>query len=794
MRDEQSARTAPVQPDQPTVDGQAREGPLDGAGLGEGFDFHALLGIADSLPVMMAFCSTDLQFRFVNRPLADWFECPRSQLLGRSIKDVMNARTYETRRPLLEAAAKGQRQLFVAEFHHPTRGLLTTRSEYIPHYDARGEIAGIVLVIQDVSEQRSTEIALRESEARFRRIADSAPVLMWVSRKDGSRDFANEACREYFGDTVVDDPRSDWTDRIHPDDRGRVVETIRSAREKGTAYDLIGRLKTREGEYRWLHAVGQPRFDPEGNFIGHIGTASDVTGTKEAELELRREVADQQGELAQTEARFQAVFESLEMVGIMALDGSYLEVNRSVVEGLGITIEEMRGHKPWEIAAFAPFDDSKEKLVDMVERAAAGESVTGEMTIRTIEGDNQIMVTIKPVTDADGKPLFLVGEGRDVTELKIAQDQLRQAQKMEALGQLTGGIAHDFNNLLTVVVGGLDLIAKRVEDEKLKRYAENALSAAERGARLTGQLLAFSRTQRLEVAPVTVGRLIEEMRPLLRNVLGPGIEKQFDFQDQDMKVMADSTQLEVAILNLAINARDAMTDGGLLRFASRRVTVSEDHELEPGDYIELSIADTGEGMPQDVVDRAFDPFFTTKEVGKGTGLGLSMVYGMARQSGGTARIASMPGEGTTVLLYLRNADDKDEGRGVPVSGSLKPRCDTRGKKVLVVDDDEQVRSYICASLDESGYAFAEAADGETAMKLLKQFEPDVVILDYIMPGRSGAEIAAAMLEKDPDLPILFVSGYNETDAIREAAPDAALLAKPFRPDALDAAICDLLGD
>src|SRR6476659_8798983 len=252
--------------------------------------------------------------------------------------------------------------------------------------------------------------------------------------------------------------------------------------------------------------------------------------------------------------------------------------------------------------------------------------------------------------------MYLLFEARDVTELKIAQEQLRQSQKMEALGQLTGGIAHDFNNLLTVVVGGLDIIVKKAEDAKVRRYAENALAAAERGARLTGQLLAFSRVQRLEVQPTLVAPLIQNMRPLLRNVLGPGITKQFDLDEVMMPVMADPTQLEVAVLNLAINARDAMPEGGILSFSTRPVQVAGDPDLEDGEYIELCISDTGVGMPPEVVERAFEPFFTTKEVGKGTGLGLSMVYGMGRQSGGAARIESRIGEGTAVKLLFRKAE------------------------------------------------------------------------------------------------------------------------------------------
>jgi CheY-like chemotaxis protein/two-component sensor histidine kinase len=358
---------------------------------------------------------------------------------------------------------------------------------------------------------------------------------------------------------------------------------------------------------------------------------------------------------------------------------------------------------------------------------------------------------------------------------------------MEALGQLTGGIAHDFNNLLTVVVGGLDMISKKVSDEKLLRYATNALAAAERGVRLTGQLLTFSRSQRLEVRPCLVAPLVEEMRPLLRNVLGPGIEKRFDLDQLSMPVMGDPTQIEVAVLNLAINARDAMPHGGTLRFTSRHVTVGEDPELDSGDYIELVVSDSGTGMPPEVAARVFEPFFTTKEVGKGTGLGLSMVYGMARQSGGTARIVSEEGKGTSVSLFFRKADAASERESI-AGANGKHAQSPPGSLVVVIDDDPDVRGFIATSLREFGYQVEEAGDGPSGIALVEKTSPDVVVIDYVMPGMSGAEAAAAILAVRPDQALLFVSGYSETDDIKRAAPNASLLAKPFRPDALHSAV------
>jgi CheY-like chemotaxis protein len=358
---------------------------------------------------------------------------------------------------------------------------------------------------------------------------------------------------------------------------------------------------------------------------------------------------------------------------------------------------------------------------------------------------------------------------------------------MEALGQLTGGIAHDFNNLLTVVVGGLDLIAKREADPKLKRYAQNALEAAERGARLTAQLLAFSRVQRLEVRPTYVTPLIENMRPLLRNVLGPGIEKEFRLDGELIPVLAEPTQLELAVLNLAINARDAMPDGGRLTFRTERLAIAGDSELEDGDYLALSISDTGTGMPPHVIERAFEPFFTTKEVGRGTGLGLSMVYGVARQSGGTARISSTPGAGTTVTLFFRRAAAGTVPDGDEQSCALPARAQVDAS-VLVIDDDPDVRGFVAATLDDLGYRVREAREGREGLDLFAAEPADLVIVDFLMPGLTGADVARAIRLERPDQPILFVSGYSETEAIRQAAPGAPLLPKPFRAEALDEAV------
>ncbi len=652
-----------------------REDPVDNAAIASGLpnftgtlEFSQILAVADALPIMIAFIGRDERYGFVNRALADWFELPRKDILGRRMNEMLGEEDYRARQPLLAAAFAGERQFFAADFHHPTRGLLAVQADYVPQADANGNVVGIILLVQDITEQRAAERALKESEARFRRIADSAPVMMWVTRLDRTRDFVNDAYAEFAGLTREEARVLDWRERIHPDDQDQLVAHSIAGEASLKPFTLEARYLRHDGEWRWLRSVSQPRFGTDGDLSGFIGAASDITEAKQAEIELQRQVA---------------------------------------------------------------------------ERTA---------------------------------------------ELVLAQDQLRQSQKMEALGQLTGGIAHDFNNLLTVVVGGLDLITKQITDERLTKYAANALAAAERGARLTAQLLAFSRVQRLEVKPTYVAPLIEEMRPLLRNVLGPGIEKVFDLDPHLTPVLADPTQVEVAVLNLAINARDAMPEGGTLTFSTRKCRINDDPELEPGTYVELSITDTGCGMPPEVLARAFEPFFTTKEVGKGTGLGLSMVYGMAHQSGGAVRIESEPGVGTTVRLYFRRSDRDAE---VPASGGKTGDELRRGRgqaTVLVIDDDQDVRHFIAASLEEYGHEVIEAGDGVEGIERFGASRPDLVIIDYIMPGLSGAEVAAHIVATNPDQPILFVSGYSETDEIRKVTPTAGILFKPFRATALEEAV------
>jgi signal transduction histidine kinase len=377
----------------------------------------------------------------------------------------------------------------------------------------------------------------------------------------------------------------------------------------------------------------------------------------------------------------------------------------------------------------------------------------------------------------------------EISQRKKAEAALVQAQKMEAIGHLTGGIAHDFNNLLTAVIGNVDRIRSRATDSKLIRLAENAFMAAERGSKLTAQLLAFSRTQKLVTQPVDVNALITGMSDLLNQSLGPTITLRLELQPDLSAAISDPNQLELAILNLAINARDAIpAAGGEIAIGTSQGIVRELDESSSTEFVTVTVRDNGSGMAPEVLARAFDPFFTTKPAGKGTGLGLSQVYGIARQAGGGVHINSEVGKGTAVSIRLRISHDKAALEEVRPEQTDRRNSET----ILVVDDDADVRSLVGDFLSEIGYHTYLTDGADAAMRMLDEMTPDLLLADFAMPGANGAEVARAIRQRLPDVPILFFSGYADTAALEAAVGKAPLLRKPFRPSELATAIRTLL--
>jgi CheY-like chemotaxis protein len=397
-------------------------------------------------------------------------------------------------------------------------------------------------------------------------------------------------------------------------------------------------------------------------------------------------------------------------------------------------------------------------------------------------------VVIDAIRDEDGHLIGFAKITRDITERREAQLALEEArarfvqsQKMETVGQLTGGIAHDFNNLLAVVLGNLDLARKRLPDDlKLRQLIENSLEAAKRGASLTQRMLAFARRQELRMEPVDVPERVRNMAELLQGSIGPDIQINTQFPLRIRPAVVDANQLELAILNLAVNARDAMSEGGTLTIAAQDVRIGQNDPsgLKPGEYICLSVTDTGEGMDEETLKRAAEPFFTTKGIGKGTGLGLSMIHGFAEQSEGRLVLKSVKGKGTTAELWLPVADQVVQPG--PEPEPLAPRQKRASRKlcVLVVDDDPLVLMNTAAMLEDLGHEVLEAISGEQALRMLRRGNGvDLVITDQLMPGMTGSQLIAVIRSERPELPIILATGYSEF----QTATDASVprLAKPF---------------
>jgi len=371
------------------------------------------------------------------------------------------------------------------------------------------------------------------------------------------------------------------------------------------------------------------------------------------------------------------------------------------------------------------------------------------------------------------------------SDLERAHEQLRQSQKMEAVGQLTGGIAHDFNNLLTPILGGLDILHRRgTADGRANRLIDGALQSAERAKTLVQRLLAFARQQPLQTSAVDLAHVVQAMTELVGSTLGPRIRLVTDIEPDLPKALADPNQLEMALLNLAVNGRDAMIDGGTLTVSAKAGVVDANHKLTPGAYVVLSVSDTGSGMDAETLARAVEPFFSTKEIGKGTGLGLSMIHGLAAQLGGALELSSVVGVGTTVDMWLPIA-----GEGAPVAAALVEGVDEKGAGlVLLVDDEDFVRASTAEMLMDLGYEVIEVTSAKAAMQHLSDPRLKLVVTDHLMPGMTGAEFARAVQTQRPKLPVLVISGYAE---VEDLAPDLPRLIKPFRQSELSASLAAL---
>ncbi|MDP3852561.1 PAS domain-containing sensor histidine kinase [Phenylobacterium sp.] len=546
--------------------------------------------------------------------------------------------------------------------------------------DDQGRVTRALGVNIDITERRLAFEQVRESEARFRALADSAPVLLWVSKTNGKREFVNQAYVDYLGVTYDEATNFDWRQRLHEEDLPRILREQVAGEASRATFTLEARYRRSDDEWRWIRSISQPRQGPTGEFIGFIGIGFDVTAAKQAEADLMR-------------------------------------------------INDL--------------------LAERVEGAMAE---------------------------------------RDAVEA-----QLRHAQKLEAVGQLTGGVAHDFNNLLTVIIGALDLMQRHPDDAARRtRMLDAAQNAARRGERLTQQLLAFARRQALKPEAVRIDWLVAESEPLLRQASGEAAVLIVVPGADEAVAMIDPGQFEAALMNLVVNARDAVGQGGVIRIetAPCELGKGEVPDTAPGSYVCVTVCDTGVGMAPDIVGRVFEPFFTTKEIGKGTGLGLSQVYGFAHQSGGGVTIETAPDQGATVRLYLPRTTAAAGPAPETSSGPKAAEPGGPALTILLVEDDAEVAGMVSAMLADIGHEVIHADGTAAALELLRGGQAaDLMVTDLVMPGeKSGVDLAYEAVTLRPGLPVILSSGYaGETLNSVDGAP-WPLLRKPYTAQTLARAI------
>jgi signal transduction histidine kinase/DNA-binding response OmpR family regulator len=521
---------------------------------------------------------------------------------------------------------------------------------------------------------------------------------------------------------------------------------------------------------------------------------------------LEKQVADRTADLRAKEARLRTIFgTSYTYQGYMATDGTLLDANATSLAGINAQLADVIGKPYWD----TPWFGGTPGMTDIVRAAipvvAAGDVVRQEIHVNLPQGGwRWFDFQMRPVRDNQNAVVAIVPEAVEVTARRAAEQALRQAQKMESIGQLTGGVAHDFNNLLTIIVGSLETLRRQIKQPgfdagNLERLAESAMRGAQRAASLTQRLLAFSRQQPLDPKPVDVSRLVSGMSDLLHRTIGEQISIETVVAGGLWRTNIDANQLEIAIINLAVNARDAMPNGGKLTIETSNISLDEGYALDqaevvPGQHVMLAVTDNGAGMSRDTVLKAFEPFFTTKDVGHGTGLGLSQVYGFVKQSGGHVKIYSELGMGTTVKIYLpRLYSSESASPAEPVARVAKGR---EGETILAVEDDIDVRAHTCGSLRELGYRVLEAPNGEAALGVLRANpEVDLLFTDVGLPGgMNGRQLAEAARNLNGKLKVLFTTGYARNAIVHDGRldPGVQLITKPFSYAALSGKVRDML--
>jgi PAS domain S-box-containing protein len=778
------------QPKEAAIDTSIDPGPLQ-ADVGLSVDACAILeSMADS------FFAVDSGWHIVyanRRALAFWGLTGQA-VLGQTIWQTLPQLSGTKNENTLREAMSAQRRVC---FNAPSP---VTGAWVQVNVVPRGN--GLAVYWRDISAHRLSEQTMRDSEEHLRLAQEAAGIATWEYDLVTHRiRWSPQMYRLLGHDPGAISPRCNrtlWLRALYPADRAWLRSAARRCAQEIAPFTISFRIIRSDGAVRWISCRGNVLPDEFGRPARMLGVNIDITDAKLTEAALERRVAertqalrDTVEELQLSRSRYGAVFDhspvDLALLRVEP-DGTVIceEANPAWTRHSGFTRKQVVGRKFTDI--FTP-DQATFALAQYRRAIETGEKVEYEYTTTFPAGEVTRRSFLVPLPDAEGRISHVLMTSVDLTETRRIEAQFRQAQKMEAIGQLTGGLAHDFNNLLAAVVGNLEMLENRLADPTDRQYVSAAMRAAQRGGSLTQQLLATARRQNLSPQPVDSNAVIAGMSDLLQRSLGGLVQVEQDLAPDLWHAWADPTQLELMILNLAINARDAMPDGGRIQVATRNVTVpgsSQAPELEDGDYVVVTVSDNGSGMAQAVAERAFEPFFTTKPAGKGSGLGLAQVYGLARQFGGTAHLHSVVGHGTGVEVFLPYA--VREAAPATTVAPVRPARPPPGAAVLVVDDDDDVRDLAASFLRDAGYTVIEAASGPDALERLRKAPVAVMLADYAMPEMSGTELVRHAREINPSVAVVYVTGNADPLDAEAATGNDLVLTKPYRSAVLLAAV------
>jgi len=743
-------------------------------------------GTFENAAVGIAHVGFDGSWLRVNDRLCDIVGYERDELLGRTFQDITHPDDLQADLDRFGRLMQGEISTYASEkrYLHKDGHIVWVNLTTSLQRDEAGHPLHGISIVEDISSRKSTEQTLQESETRLRAVLDASEDEILLVSTEGRVLAINKAAERRLAHRLayVEPVGADLTQLLPPDLANVRIATIAqvAASQTPVHLDLPVRGRWFEFWYFPVRHVDQP--------LAEVAVfARDITERKRAESELRR--------------LYQAIQQSPTSVVITDLDGHIVYVNPKFCQVTGYEYEEVVGKNPRVLkSGFTSYKEYKK----LWETITSGGTWHGEF--RNRKKDGQFFwetASIAPVKNEHGDIINFVAVKEDVTERRAVEDQLRQSQKMQAIGQLTGGIAHDFNNLLTIIVGNLQLLERSVgSQDALAPLITDAVWAARRGGELTHRLLAFARMQPLSPAVINLNDIVRGLTELLRRTLGAGIDVVESLEPDLPSILADTGELERTLVNLAINARDAMPSGGRLTVQTGRATLDAHYaerypDVAPGEYVMLVVTDTGTGIAPGVIGRIFEPFFTTKKTGQGSGLGLSMVYGFVKQSGGHVSAHSVVGSGTTFKLFFPQVAAVDDAIGHATCDEDRPFTGL-GRTVLVVEDEARLRKVATRLLRDAGFRVTEAGDGGEAMRQAEAAaRVDLLFTDMELPGgMNGHAIAERVRERHPAVKVLYTTGYSTaiTAAGGRAPEDAPVLAKPYARQQLIAQLRALFPD